>query len=76
LARTSSKFSRLLPDSAARMRRSRKMPSRLPQVNRNEPRLEDDGSRGMMRGGEGLRPRDGAGAQAFTQFRKSGFRLR
>jgi hypothetical protein len=58
------------------MRRSRKMPSRLPQVNRNEPRLKDDGSPGMMHGGEGRRSRIGAEAQTFAQFRKVGFRLR
>jgi hypothetical protein len=52
------------------------MPSRLTQVNRNEPRLKDDGSRGMMRGDEGWRSRNGAEVPTFTQFRKSGFRLR
>jgi hypothetical protein len=52
------------------------MPSRLSQVNRNEPRLKDDGSRGLVRGGEGRRSRNGAEAQTFAQFRKFGFRLR
>jgi len=52
------------------------MPSRLSQVNRNEPRLKDDGSRGLVRGDEGWRSRNGAEAQTFAQFRKFGFRLR